>query len=139
MYSRVDTLPLTPASHHRKRKKKMQKSGFRENNTSMALFPPLPKAAAVSFTYFIIYSHVVPSKLIGVGLVFHKKAVKEAEGVEVRGPPTSTPSRGAAVVGGREPKVLSGRNFSCRQVRGSGGAHTGNHNSLPVSWPEHPP
>ena len=93
----------------------------------------------MSFTYFIIYSHIVPSKLIGVGLVFHKKAVKEAESVEVRGPPTPTPSRGAGAVGGREPKVLFGRNFSGRQVRGSGRAHTDNHTSLPVSWPEHPP
>lgn len=57
-----------------------------KNNTSMALFFS-SQSSAVSFTYFIIYSHIVPSKLVGVGLVFHKKAVKEAGGVEVRGPP----------------------------------------------------
>ena len=46
----------------------------------------------MSFTYFIIYSHIVPSKLVGAGLVFHKKAVREAEDVEVRGLPPRHPA-----------------------------------------------
>jgi hypothetical protein len=58
----------------------------------MALFFPFP----ASFTYFIIYSHIVPSTLVGVGLVFHRKAVTEAEGAEVRGLPLDTQGRGTA-------------------------------------------
>lgn len=93
----ADALPLTQASlvpgnqnsfSDGEERNDTQKSGFRENNTSMALFffPPSQSSAA-SFTYFIIYSHIVPSKLVGVGLVFHKKAVREAEHAGVRGLP----------------------------------------------------
>lgn len=48
---------------------------------------------AASFTYFIIYSHIVPSKSVGVGLVFHRKAVREAG---VRGRGASHPAPGGA-------------------------------------------
>lgn len=75
--------PLTPGNQnsfsHGGKETDMQKSGFRENNTSAARFFP-SQSGAVSFTYFIIDSHIVPSKWGGVGPGFHKKAVREAGG-----------------------------------------------------------
>lgn len=47
----------------------------------------------MSFTYFISYFHMVPSKLVGVGLAFHRKAMSETEDAEVRGLPPNTPGR----------------------------------------------
>lgn len=100
----AETLPLTPASlvlgiktDSHTREKKMT----RRNPDLGKITHPwhFSSSFAASFTYFIIYSHVVPSKSVGVGLVFHRKAVREAEGVGVRGRPPGT--RHPAGKGGR--------------------------------------
>lgn len=46
--------------------------------------------SAMSFTYLSAIS-LVSSKSVGVGLDFHRKAMSETEGAEVRGPPTQHP------------------------------------------------
>lgn len=91
-------------------------------------FLPPSESSAASFTYFIIYSHIVPSKWVGVGLVFHKKAVREAEDAEVRGLPLRRPQAGPGRREREEAKDSSWVElWPHRQPRGSGQVHTGVH------------
>lgn len=88
----------------------------------MALFS-LSQSSTASFTCFIIYSHIVPGKSVGVSLVFCKKAVREAEGAQVRGLQPQHPA-GKGRGSGGEPRVFLGWNCGLRKLRGSGSVHS---------------
>ena len=150
LHSWADALTVTLASFI-PRKEKTRSNPDLGKITHPWHFFPLSQAAAASFTYFIIYSHIVPSKSVGVGLVFHKKAVREAEGAEVRGLPPQHPDTQQERAGrgapgrntpphppGEKPKGSSGVEFPPQAAESSGGVQSRIYTTLPVSPPEHP-
>lgn len=73
----------------------MQKSGFRKNNTSMALL----SLCCVLYIFYQLFSHGLQQ--VGEDLVFHRKAMSVTEETEVRGLPPNTQMVRAASVTNR--------------------------------------